>query len=80
MSSMILFKSQKGRRTWNEIDQKWCFSVQDALGSLAERAGDKQYIKIIRTRDPELNSYWGTICTPVGKNVMRKITREKADE
>ena len=38
----------------------------------------KQYIKKMRARDPELNSNWGTICTPVemlapdGKH--RKIT------
>ena len=25
----------------------------------------KQYIKRLRTRDPELNLKWGTICTPV---------------
>ena len=65
MSSMILFESQKVRRTWNELDQKWYFSVQDVIEILTESADVKQYIKKMRTRDPELNAYWGTICTPV---------------
>ena len=65
MSSMILFESQKVRRTWNELDQKWYFSVQDVIEILTESADVKQYVKKMRTRDPELNAYWGTICTPV---------------
>ena len=65
MSSMILFESQKVRRIWNELDQKWYFSVQDVIEILTESADVKQYVKKMRTRDPELNAYWGTICTPV---------------
>jgi hypothetical protein len=25
----------------------------------------RQYVKRMQQRDPELNSYWGTICTPL---------------
>ena len=32
---------------------------------LTDSADAKQYIKRMRARDPELNSRWGTICTPV---------------
>ncbi len=32
---------------------------------LSESKDVKQYIKKMRNRDPELNSMWGTICTPV---------------
>ena len=32
---------------------------------LSESKDVKQYIKKMRSRDPELNSKWGTICTPV---------------
>jgi len=32
---------------------------------LTDSADTKQYIKRMRARDSELNSKWGTICTPV---------------
>ena len=39
--------------------------MQDAVAVLADSKDPKQYIKKMRTRDPELNANWGTICTPV---------------
>ncbi len=65
MSSIILFESKQVRRVWNEQDQKWYFSVQDVLAVLTDSSDVKQYIKKMRSRDPELNANWGTICTPV---------------
>lgn len=35
------------------------------MAVLTDSADPKQYIKKMRTRDPELSSNWGTICTPV---------------
>ncbi len=32
---------------------------------MTDSADPKQYIKKMRTRDPELSANWGTICTPV---------------
>lgn len=58
---IILFESKNIRRTWNENDQKWYFSVQDVLEILTESTDIKQYIKKMKSRDPELNNYWGTI-------------------
>ena len=37
----------------------------DVVAVLADSKDPKQYIKKMRTRDPELNANWGTICTPV---------------
>ena len=42
---------------------EWWFSVADIVETLTDSADVKQYIKRMRQRDPELNSYWGTICT-----------------
>ncbi len=39
--------------------------MADVVQILTDSADVKQYIKKMRTRDPELNSKWGTICTPV---------------
>lgn len=65
MSNIILFESKNIRRIWNEEDKKWYFSIQDVLEILIESSDIKQYIKKMRSRDSELNVYWGTICTLV---------------
>ena len=63
-SQMQLFEGRKVRTLWDEEAQEWFFSVVDVVAVLTESADPKQYIKKMRSRDPELNSRWGTICTP----------------
>ena len=46
---------------WDEEAQECFFSVVDVVAVLTESADPKQYIKKMRSRDPELNSRWGTI-------------------
>ena len=65
MNAIALFGEQKVRRVWNEREQKWYFSVQDVVEILTGSADVKQYVKRLRSRDPELSANWGTICTPV---------------
>jgi len=36
------------------------------IEALTDSSDPKQYIKRVRQRDLKLNSYWGTICTPLG--------------
>ena len=60
-----IFENQKIRTAWNEDQEEWYFSVQDVIAVLTDSADPKQYIKKMRTRDPELSANWGTICTPV---------------
>lgn len=64
-NSIQLFENQKIRTAWDEEQEEWYFSVQDVIAVLADSADPKQYIKKMRTRDPELAANWGTICTPV---------------
>ena len=59
------FEQQMIRTAWDEQIEEWYFSVQDVIAVLTDSKDPKQYIKKMRTRDPELNSNWGTICTPV---------------
>lgn len=72
-----LFQEQKVRTYWDEEQEKWYFSVQDVVQVLSESKDVKQYIKKMRYRDAELNSNWGTICTPLAMlaadDKMRKI-------
>jgi len=72
-----LFEEQSVRTHWDENQEKWFFSVQDVVQLLSESKDIKQYIKKMRSRNSELNSNWGTICTPIqmmaADGEMRKI-------
>ncbi len=75
--SIKLFEQNQVRTHWNDEQEEWYFSIADVVKILSESTDVKQYIKQMRSRDAELNSNWGTICTPIkmitadGKN--RKI-------
>ena len=60
-----LFEGKKVRIVWNAEEEKYYFAVADIVQVLTDSVDVKQYIKRMRARDPELNSKWGTICTPV---------------
>ena len=60
-----LFQNQNVRTQWDEENEKWYFSVQDIVQILSESNDVKQYIKKMRSRNTELNTNWGTICTPL---------------
>ncbi|WP_367914825.1 Bro-N domain-containing protein [Leadbetterella sp. DM7] len=65
MSNIKLFESKQIRSVWDETEQKWYFSVQDVVETLTESTDIKQYIKRMLSRDEQLKSNWGTICTLV---------------
>ncbi|MBO7120666.1 MAG: hypothetical protein J6W03_10160 [Bacteroidaceae bacterium] len=60
-----LFEGRKVRIVWDAEQEKYYFAVADIVQVLTDSVDVKQYIKRMRVRDPELNSKWGTICTPV---------------
>lgn len=60
MSNIKLFESKKIRSSWNADEEKWYFSVQDVVEILTDSADIKQYIKRLKSRDPELFTNWGT--------------------
>ena len=60
---LALFEEKEIRREWHNED--WYFSVEDIVQILTDSVDVKQYIKKLKARDNELNSNWGTICTPV---------------
>lgn len=65
-NSMIkLFENKKIRTYWDEEIEEWYFSIIDVVEVLTESNDPKQYIKKMKSRDEELNSNWGTICTLV---------------
>lgn len=76
-TAIKLFEEQKVRTHWDADQEKWYFSVQDVVQIVSESKDVKQYIKKMRSRDEELSSNWGTICTPLkmlaADGKMRKI-------
>jgi DNA-damage-inducible protein D len=65
MSAISLFEEKQVRRAWNASEEKWYFSIDDVVLALTDSANAKDYIKKLRKRDPQLDSYWGTNCPPV---------------
>lgn len=57
------FFDDKIRKVWHRQKEEWYFSVIDVIEFLTESSDAKQYLKKMRSRDKELNSSWGTICT-----------------
>ena len=60
-----LFEGKCVRIVWDAEQEKYYFSVVDIVQVLTDSSDAKQYIKKMRARDSELDSKWGTICTPV---------------
>ena len=65
MSAISLFEEKQVRRAWDASEEKWYFSIDDVVLALTDSANVKDYIKKLRKRDPQLDSYWGTNCPPV---------------
>jgi hypothetical protein len=62
-TKIAVFRKREIRKTIH--NNEWWFSIADVVAALTDSTDTKQYIKKMRQRDPELSSYWGTICTPL---------------
>ena len=74
-NSIKLFEDKLVRSVWDEEKEEWYFSIVDVVEILTDSSDPKQYIKKMRSRDEELNSNWGTICTPlqmIGKDGKKR--------
>ncbi len=58
-----MFEDKKVRTVWDSEQEKWYFSIVDVVEVLTDSTDPKQYLKKMKSRDPELKSNWGTICT-----------------
>ncbi len=64
LQELKIFEQKQVRTIWDEEREKWFFCVADIVSVLTESTDVRQYVKRLRQRDSELNSVWGTICTP----------------
>ena len=80
-NNIQLFENRKIRTAWDNENEEWYFSISDVVEILTDSKDVKQYIKKMRSRDPELNLKWGTICTPVEMiaNDGKKLKNQAAD-
>ena len=60
-----IFSDDSIRKVWHSGLEEWYLSIFDVVKVLTDSSDPKQYIKKMRTRDKELDSKWGTICTPL---------------
>lgn len=60
-----LFEEKKVRTIWDEDAQEWFFSIVDVVEVLTDSVNATDYLKKMRKRDAELNSYLGTNCPQV---------------
>ena len=64
LQELKIFEQKQVRTIWDDEREKWFFCVADIVSVLTESTDVRQYVKRLRQRDSELNSVWGTICTP----------------
>ena len=60
-----IFADDSIRKVWHSGCEEWYLSIFDVVKVLTDSNDSKQYIKKMRARDEELDSKWGTICTPL---------------
>lgn len=68
MNNIKLFQDKKIRSVWNEEEEQWYFSVVDVVEALTDSVNPTDYLKKMRKRDTEINSYLGTNCPQVLMN------------
>ena len=76
ISQIAIFQNKEIRKTI--FNNEWWFSVADIVQALTDTVDIRDYVKKMRKRDKDLDSYWGTNCPPLemiakdGK--LRKVT------
>ena len=60
---IAIFQEKAIRRSWHK--EEWWFALADVVVALTDTVDARQYIKKMRSRDPQLDANWGTTCTPL---------------
>lgn len=63
LNKIAIFQKKEIRRTI--FNNEWWFAIVDVIAVLTDSTDVRQYIKKMRKRDPELDIFWGTNCTPL---------------
>lgn len=64
-NELKVFENSNIRSIYDEVQEKWYFSIEDIVKILTDSVDPKGYIKKLRKRDIELSEGWGQIVTPL---------------
>ena len=64
-NSIAVFESKQIRRHYDNETEVWYFSLVDIVAALTDSSNPTDYLKKMRKRDVELNTYLGTNCPQV---------------
>ena len=59
---LTVFEEKNIRRFYDAEKETWYFSLVDIVGALTDSVNPTDYLKKMRKRDDDLNSYLGTNC------------------
>jgi DNA-damage-inducible protein D len=62
---ITIFEGNKIRKVWDSKKETWYFSLVDIVQTLTDSSNPTDYLKKLRKRDLELQSYIGTNCPQV---------------
>lgn len=62
-TKIAIFQKKEIRKTI--FNNEWWFSVADVIEALTDTVNIRDYIKKMRKRDRDLDTYWGTNCPPL---------------
>jgi len=65
MTDLKLFETASIRSFYDEVNEKWYFSIVDVIEVLTDSINPTDYLKKLRKRDVELGNYLGTNCPQV---------------
>lgn len=65
MSNIKLFETASIRSFYDELNDKWYFSIVDVVEVLTNSSNPTDYLKKLRKRDTELGSFLGTNCPQI---------------
>lgn len=77
--AIAVFESKQIRRQYDEKTEVWYFSLVDIVEALTDSTNATDYLKKLRKRDTELNTYLGTNCpqvpmlTVANANILIKV-------
>ena len=74
--SIAVFDNKHIRRYYDEKAEVWYFSLVDIVEALTESSNATDYLKKLRKRDAELNTYIGTNCPQVAMKTETGKTRK----
>ena len=65
MTNLKLFETASIRSFYDEVNEKWYFSIVDVIEVLTDSINPTDYLKKLRKRDTELGSFLGTNCPQI---------------